>query len=121
MPYKNPDKQREAKRVNARLRRASLHGTRVAPVEPIIPTPLRLRTALDALELITEQVNAARADATLGTAERARVVGYLASIALRAVEQADLAARVEAIERALGARGKPAGSAPACVPAEGKL
>jgi hypothetical protein len=43
-------------------------------------------------------------DGELGTAERARTTASLCGVALRAIEQADLAARVEALERALEAR-----------------
>jgi hypothetical protein len=53
------------------------------------------------LELIAEQVNAVRAEAEAGTLEKARCLGYLAAIALRAVEVAELAERVDALERAL--------------------
>ena len=42
----------------------------------------------------------------LGTLEKARAVGYLAGVALKAVEIADLAGRVEAVERVLKGRRK---------------
>jgi hypothetical protein len=43
-------------------------------------------------------------DEELGTAKRARTAATLCGIALRAIERADLGARVEAVERALEAR-----------------
>ena len=74
------------------------------PGQPLIPLPLRLKTARDVLALIEEQVNAVRDEPEAGTLEKARAVGYLAGIALKAVEVADLSARVEAIERVLKKR-----------------
>ncbi len=56
------------------------------------------------LALLEEQVNAIRNAPEAGTLEKARAVGYLASIALKAVEVADLSARVEAVERVLKRR-----------------
>jgi hypothetical protein len=81
----------------------------VSGVEPKRGTPLvsgevRVATARDVLGVIEGQVAAVLGDGELGTAERARVCATLAGVALRAIEQADLAARVEALERALGAR-----------------
>ena len=101
MPYKSPDKQRQAKAESARRTRAAKRGT---CVEPTIPVTVRLQTARDVLALIEDELANVRGDGRLKSAERARTVGYLASIALRAVEQADLAARVESIERALRRR-----------------
>ncbi len=56
------------------------------------------------LALLEEQVNAIRNAPEAGALEKARAVGYLASIALKAVEVADLSARVEAVERVLKRR-----------------
>jgi hypothetical protein len=103
MPYKNPDRQRAAKAEHARRKR-------VAGVEPKRGTPLvsgeiRIATARDVLGVIEGQVAAVLSDGELGTAERARTAATLCGVALRAIEAADLAARVEALERALEARG----------------
>jgi hypothetical protein len=49
-------------------------------------------------------VNAVRADAGGDPNERARTVGFLAGLALRAMEGRDLAARLEAVERVLKLR-----------------
>ena len=70
----------------------------------LIPMPMRLRTARDVLALIEEQINAVREEPEAGTLEKARTTGYLAGIALKAVEVADLSARVEALERVLKRR-----------------
>ena len=72
--------------------------------QPLIPLPIRLKTARDVLALLEEQINAVREEPEAGTLEKARTTGYLASIALKAVEVADLSARVEAMERVLKGR-----------------
>ena len=74
---------------------------RVAPAEPI-----PLDHPADVLALIEEQVNVVRADALADPTERARTLGFLASLALRAMESRDLTARLEAVERVLKLREK---------------
>jgi len=74
------------------------------PVKVPIPTAVRVQTARDGLLLLEEQLNALRADAALGTLERARGIGALVGVALRAIETADLEDRVEALERVLAQR-----------------
>jgi hypothetical protein len=69
-----------------------------------LPEPVRVQTARDVLELLEEQLNLLRADLGLGTVERARAIGSLAGVALRAVETADLEARLAALESVLKAR-----------------
>jgi hypothetical protein len=100
MPYKNPEKQRDYHRDYARLRRAPA-GVCQTPGQTQLPVEFRLKTARDVLDLVAEQVNAVRAVGKAGTLEKARCLGYLATIALRAVEVAELADRVDALERAL--------------------
>lgn len=85
-------------RVYMRMRRAAERKT---GVRPVVPAPIRVETAQQILELLAEQVNAVRTDESIGTVERARTIGYLAGVALRAVEVADLSARVERLEQAL--------------------
>ena len=100
MPYSNLNKQRDYQRDYARMRRAPVRVCQT-PGQTQLPAEFRLKTARDVLELIVEQVNAVRAEAEAGTLEKARCLGYLATIALRAVEVAELADRVDALERAL--------------------
>ena len=102
MPYKNPDRQRAAKAEHARRKRAA--GVEPKRGTPLVSDEIRIATARDVLGVIEGQVAAVLGDGELGTAERARVGATLAGVALRAIEAADLAARVEALERALGAR-----------------
>ena len=65
------------------------------------PGPRRLQTAQDVLDLLHEQVEALRAATWLGTVEKARALGYLASLARQAIETHDLAVRLEKLEAAL--------------------
>lgn len=101
MPYKDPEKQRAYKREWMRMRRAGERGT---PGGTLLPLPFRLRTAQDVLALLAEQVEAVRQDPEAETLEKARVIGYLCGIALKAVEVADLSARIEALETVLKER-----------------
>jgi hypothetical protein len=101
MPFADPDRRREYQRERARLRRA---GRADSPAKTELPTPVRVKTARDVLELLGEQINLLRADLSLGTVERARCLGGLAGVALRAVETADLEARLAALEAVLNAR-----------------
>lgn len=101
MAYADPAKQRDYQREYKRLKRA---GDCQTPGQTQLPPEFRLRTAQDVLELLGEQIQAVRQDGQVTTTERARTVGYLCGIALRAVETADMAERIEAIERALKQR-----------------
>jgi hypothetical protein len=83
MPYRDPERQREYQREYGRLRRI---GDAQTPRQTAIPTPFRLKTAADVLALLEEQFGAVRSDETLTTVERARTVGYLAGISLKAIE-----------------------------------
>ena len=101
MPFADPDRRREYQRDRLRLIRA---GRTDAPLKAELPAPLRIQTARDVLELLVEQINVLRADLSLGTVERARCIGGLAGVALRAVETADLEARMAALEASLSLR-----------------
>jgi hypothetical protein len=102
MPYSDPEKAREYQRGYRRLRRAG--DTCTTPVHPAIPADLRLKTAADVLELLRGQVAAVLAAPDCTTLERARTVGYLATITLKAIEVGDVAARLEAVEAVLKQR-----------------
>ncbi len=86
----------------AGLRRAGDDCT--TPCTTPVPLPFRLQTAADVLALLGEQVEAVRGEQEAGTLEKARTVGYLAGIALRAIEAGNLAARLEALEAVLKLR-----------------
>lgn len=103
MPYRDPIKQRAYQREYQRLRRA---GSRQTPNQSPIPSSFRLQTARDVIRLIEEQVNLVRLDVDADTLEKARAVGYLAGVALRAIEAGDLSARIESLEYVLKTRSK---------------
>jgi hypothetical protein len=58
----------------------------------------------DVLALLGDAAALAAADAAADPLDRARTLGYLAGVALRAMEARDLAARVEALEAVLKQR-----------------
>ena len=101
MPYRDAERQRAYQRDYGRMRRA---GDAQTPSQTLLPLPFRLKTAADVLALLAEQVAAVRDDPDAGTLERARCIGYLAGVALKAIEAGDLAARVEAVEAVLKGR-----------------
>ncbi len=104
MPYKDPEQAREYQRERKRIERA---GERTTPRTTLItPLPFRLKTAHDVLALLEEQVGAVRAAEGATPLEKARVCGFLGSIALRAIETGDLAAQVEIIQAEMKQRRK---------------
>jgi hypothetical protein len=66
-----------------------------------LPTLLTPRDVLDLLEATTVAV---RADPLTGAAEKARAVGRLAAVALKAIEANNLAARMQMLEAVLKLR-----------------
>jgi hypothetical protein len=102
MPYANPDKARHYQRDYRRQRRAGQVCT--TPGTTPVPISFRLQTAKDVIVLLQEQVAAVRADTKAGALEKARTIGYLAGIALRALEAGNLAARLEMLEAVLKQR-----------------
>ena len=102
MPFSDPEQARDYQREYRRLRRAGDSCT--TPSTTPIPTAFRLKTAADVLQLLEEQVEAVRGDRQAGTLEKARTVGFLAGVALRAIEAGNLAARIEMLEAVLKQR-----------------
>jgi hypothetical protein len=68
------------------------------------PSPRRLQTAQDVIDLLEEQVEALRTAPGLGALERARAIGSLARAARKAIETGTLAARLEILEQVLKQR-----------------
>ena len=101
MPYRDPEQRRAYDREYKRTART---GGGPTPGQTRVPIPFRLKTAADVLALLEEQVGAVRADESLATVERARTIGYLAGVSLKAIEAGDLAARLEAVEAVLKSR-----------------
>jgi hypothetical protein len=86
------------------VRRVQTLEQRMVAMRTVMATPTVLHSPADVLALIEEQVNAVRADPTTEPTERARTLGMLAGLALRAMDSRDIAARLEAVERVLKLR-----------------
>ena len=100
MPYASEEKKRSYQRDYKRYRRAgnlSIPGQTRA-------IEFRLETAKDALAILAEQIQAVQDDGHTRTVEKARVIGYLVSISLRAIEIADVASRVAILEATMRAK-----------------
>ena len=85
------------------VRRVQDLEARAAALRDVM-TPVPLDSPADVLALIEEQVNAVRSDPFTDPTERARTLGLLAGLSLRAMDSRDLAARLEAVERVLQLR-----------------
>jgi hypothetical protein len=106
MPYADENRAREYQREYRRIRRSGDDCT--TPGTTPLPLPFRLQTAADVLAMIEDQVTAVCDEGDAKPMEKARVIGYLCTIALKAIETGNLAARLEAIELVLKHRnGKP--------------
>lgn len=102
MPFADPERARSYQREYRRTRRAGDRCT--TPGTSLVPLSFRLQTAQDVIDLLEEQVALVRAEQSAGTLEKARAVGFLAGVALKAIEAGNLAARIEMLERVLKQR-----------------
>ena len=96
MPYKDPERAREYQRNYQRIRRAGATGKNVVE----FPTNIRIKTAEDVRNLLETTINEVR-EAEADTLVKARCVGYLAGIMLKAIETANLEARLIDVEEML--------------------
>jgi hypothetical protein len=95
MPFKDPERRKEYQReYMARYR----GGGRKPSSARNPPRDLCIRTANDCLSILENQVLEVLADDSLKSTERARTIGYLAGICLKAVEVSDLEARLARLE-----------------------
>jgi hypothetical protein len=101
VPFADPDRAKHYQRQYRRVQRA---GGTCTSLCTTLPAEFRLQTAQDVIDLLAEQMAAVRADKKAGALEKARAIGYLAGIALRAIEAGNLAARLEAMEAILKSR-----------------
>ncbi len=101
MPIADPEQSRTYQREYKRLVRA---GSCQTPGQTQVPVGFRLQTASDVLELLGGQAEAVLNDTELGTVERARTIGCLSGVMLRAIELGNLAGRLESLEAALKTR-----------------
>lgn len=74
------------------------------PVRVVPAEPAPLDSPADVLSLLEEQMNAVRADPLVDPSEKARTLGFLAGLALRAMGARDIVSRLEAVERVLKLR-----------------
>ena len=102
MPFADEDRARQYQREYRRIRRAGDECT--TPGTSLLPLDFRLKTAGDVLALIEDQTAAVLEDTEAGTLEKARTAGYLATIALKAIEAGNLTARLETLEAVLKKR-----------------
>ena len=98
MPIRDRERRRVYNREYQRLRRSGVCQT---PGQTQVPSEFRLKTAQDILNLLAEQVAAVRDAEDTSVIEKARTIGFLLNISLRAVESGDISSRVEALEAAL--------------------
>ena len=68
------------------------------------PPPRPLGCPADVVELLAEQAEAVRRDPHADPLDRARTLGFVGALALRAMDAAEGRARLEALERALKLR-----------------
>ena len=96
MPYKDAERSRAYQREYRRTRRVGDDCT--TPCTTPIPIEFRLKTASDVLQLIEQQVVEVQSAENANKLERARCIGYLAGIALKAIDAGNLAGRIESLE-----------------------
>jgi hypothetical protein len=97
---------------NNKLRRLESLIDRLAAVlrSRALPAPRRLHSAQDVLELLQDQVEAIRTEATTSAVEKARATGYLVGVAFKALELSTLMARLEKLEAAAARVGRQQGA-----------
>lgn len=102
MPYRDPERRRAAQREWARRKRAAAgegQTSRPRLIDPEAGDGHLLDSAARVLAVLAEQVALVRS-ADVDVLARARVVGYIAGLGLRAVELVDHEARIAALEAA---------------------
>ena len=104
MPYKDPDTRRTYDRVYKRQEREA-NASATHPTPRLSPEfeEVRLGAAVDILAVLAEQIRLLR-EAEDKPHETAKVIGYLCSVALRAIETVQVSERVTAIEHVLRSR-----------------
>jgi hypothetical protein len=109
MGYKDPEKRKAYHREYQRVKRQKETQDKT-PVKLFQEThsDFRVRTARDVLGLVEQTINkvvSLESDNMNETLAQAKAIGYLAGIALKAVETADIEDRVIALEDILKMRG----------------
>lgn len=101
MPFADADK---ARRYWAEYRRLRRTGNSSTPCSTPLPAGFRLEVVADVLALLEDQAAAVLEDSGLDTVTRARTIGYLTGLVLKAIEAGNVAARLEALENVLKTR-----------------
>jgi len=96
MPIKDAEKSREYQREYQRARRAGSPGNTTLDLSASI----RIKTAEDIRMLLETTINEVR-EAEVDVLAKARCIGYLAGITMKAIETANLEGRVIDIEETL--------------------
>jgi hypothetical protein len=63
------------------------------------PPPRRLQSAQDVIELLQEQAEALRASTQADAIQKARTLGFLANLAIKAIELGSLSDRMDVLEQ----------------------
>lgn len=98
MPFADADRARAYWRDYRRLRRG---GDCSTPCSTPLPEGFRLEVVADVLAMLEDQTAAVLEDSGLDTVNKARTIGYLAGLLLKAIESGNIQARLEALENVL--------------------
>lgn len=100
MAHKDPEKAKAYQRQYQKQRREDQKRQKKSPPSnPVLLKAVRIKTIADVIEQVNEQINAVNGCEDTGTAEKARTVAGLLRIALAAIEQGDMARRLEELEQ----------------------
>jgi hypothetical protein len=97
-------KDHEVRKRYERERRRRIRAAERTPATLVVPEPVRLEMVAGVQALLVEAVTLVRTDPGARGVEKARALGYLASIGLRLIEAHNLADRLEAMEHLLEQR-----------------
>jgi hypothetical protein len=101
-PYKDPAKKREWERNYRRLQRAGMTKSNTNLPRTLIKYPeVRIETARDYLHIINAMIDEVRNTPDATIVERARAIGYLIGVGLKALEIGSFEDRLAQIETAL--------------------
>jgi hypothetical protein len=95
MPYKDPEKRREYHRNYQRQRRAGVQAEQDG--QTLNLDGIKYSTAEEVLSLLSETLTAVK-NSKHDVLQKARVIGYVAAITLKAVEVAELEKRLNELE-----------------------
>ncbi len=101
MPFKDPERRRQYNKEYVRQRRAGFEPVVKPGCQTLVPAEVRVQTASDILNILSEQVASLRTDQGVKSTEKARTIGYLCAIALKAVQTATMEERLAALEEML--------------------